>query len=105
MRTDIESERSGQGIDEAEDVHRGGLLQQHEQRPLGDSEDIRVKLLVALVTAAIRQSPSSSLWHLSLLQAQRAVGATDEETAIFWEGIQAEMEKSWWPKGFFDDGT
>jgi len=38
---------------------------------------------------------------LSLIHAQREVGASDEEAELFMAAVLGEMDRSPWPKGFF----
>jgi hypothetical protein len=80
-------------------VHRGRVLQQHEQSAARPA--VRVELLVEFCRALIRIHPNSDALYLSLLQAKDAAQATDEELELFARAVLDEQRQSPWPEGFF----
>jgi len=80
-------------------VHRRGVLQQPEQP--APREALRTELLVEFCRALIRNHPSTDAIVLSLVAAQRATEATDDEMKLFSEAVLQEQRKAPWPEGFF----
>jgi hypothetical protein len=95
----VESGRAGQAMADRQLVHRRGVLQRAEQPAAGQA--VRTEVLVEFCRALIRNHPSSDVLVLSLVAAQHATKATDDEMALLALAVLGEQQQAPWPEGFF----
>lgn len=103
MRRDNKAEGLEEAGTDRRIVRRGGVLQQHEQRPAEDAgpTEEAIKFLIAFTRALIRENPSGDKLYLAMSAASADCKISTEQAEKFIKWVLQEKENSHWPKGFF----